>query len=77
MLVFSCVFLVSSLVFTRLLGSVGFVVANCVNMLCRILHRCVHCVLLSLTFDLSRRKVLGQHTPASLVLHAHVVLGVE
>ena len=39
MLVFSVTFLSASLLLTRLLGSVGFVLANCVNMTIRILHR--------------------------------------
>lgn len=39
MLLFSVVFLVASLLLTRLLGSVGFVLANCINMTIRIIHR--------------------------------------
>jgi oligosaccharide translocation protein RFT1 len=40
MLVFSVTFLSASLLLTRLLGCVGFVLANCVNMTIRILHSC-------------------------------------
>ena len=39
MLVFSVVFLAASLMLTRLLGSVGFILANCINMIVRIFHR--------------------------------------
>ena len=39
MLVFSVVFLVAALVLTRLLGSVGFILANIINMTTRIAHR--------------------------------------
>ena len=42
MLIFSFVFLSSSLFFTRFLGSVGFILANCVNMLTRIIHSCYY-----------------------------------
>ncbi|XP_062589695.1 protein RFT1 homolog [Saccostrea cucullata] len=38
MLLFSIILLVSSLFLTRLVGSVGFVLANCINMACRILQ---------------------------------------
>ena len=39
MLFFSAVFLSASLLLTRQFGSVGFVLANCVNMAVRIAHR--------------------------------------
>ena len=39
MLVFSGVFLVAAFLLTRLFGSVGFILANCVNMAIRIYHR--------------------------------------
>ena len=42
MLVFSFVFLSSSLLFTRFLGSVGFILANCVNMITRITYSCFY-----------------------------------
>ncbi|XP_046548577.1 protein RFT1 homolog [Haliotis rubra] len=38
MFIFSGVFLLSSWLLTKLLGSVGFILANCFNMLVRILH---------------------------------------
>ncbi|XP_061171320.1 protein RFT1 homolog isoform X1 [Saccostrea echinata] len=38
MLLFSVILLVSSLFLTRLVGSVGFVLANCINMACRIMQ---------------------------------------
>ncbi|XP_078310387.1 man(5)GlcNAc(2)-PP-dolichol translocation protein RFT1-like isoform X3 [Crassostrea virginica] len=38
MLLFSVILLVSSLFLTQHFGSVGFVLANCINMMCRILH---------------------------------------
>ncbi|XP_048747801.2 protein RFT1 homolog isoform X2 [Ostrea edulis] len=38
MLIFSAILLVSSLFLTHLFGSVGFVLANCINMAFRILH---------------------------------------
>ncbi len=41
MFVFSGIFLVASFLLTKLLGSVGFILANCVNMFFRILHRWV------------------------------------
>lgn len=40
MLLFSLIFLSSSLFFTNLLGGVGFILANCVNMATRIAHSC-------------------------------------
>lgn len=39
MLLFSAIFLVSSLGFTHQFGSVGFILANCLNMGARIIHR--------------------------------------
>ena len=39
MLMFSFLFLCSSLFLTQLFGSVGFILANCVNMAGRIIHR--------------------------------------
>jgi len=39
-MVFSGVFLLSSLFLSRLLGGVGFILANCVNMLVRVGHSC-------------------------------------
>ena len=39
MLVFSFVFLCASLFLTRVFGGVGFVLANCINMTARIVHR--------------------------------------
>jgi len=41
MLVFSFTFLTASLFFTRLFGSLGFILANCINMVARILHSCI------------------------------------
>ncbi|XP_060600626.1 protein RFT1 homolog [Ruditapes philippinarum] len=38
MVAFSVLFLISSLVLTSYLGSVGFILANCLNMIARILH---------------------------------------
>lgn len=38
MLMFSLVFLGSSLLLTHVFGSVGFILANCINMAARILH---------------------------------------
>ena len=45
MLVFSVSFLTASLLLTRVLGSVGFILANCLNMSIRIVHRYInkHC----------------------------------
>eukprot|EP00731_Ephydatia_muelleri_P003795 Em0001g3795a len=40
MLVFSVVFLSASLLLTKFSGSVGFILANCINMACRICHSC-------------------------------------
>lgn len=40
MLVFSVVFLCASFIFTKYFGSIGFVLANCINMSCRIMHSC-------------------------------------
>ena len=39
MLVFSLVFLTASYFLTKLFGSVGFILANCVNMAARIFYR--------------------------------------
>lgn len=39
MVIFSVSFLLISYVFTSVLGPVGFILANCVNMLARIIHR--------------------------------------
>ena len=39
MLLFSAIFLISSLGFTHQFGSVGFILANCLNMGARIIHR--------------------------------------
>ena len=39
MVIFSVVFLSASLLLTRVMGSAGLVVANCINMITRILHR--------------------------------------
>lgn len=38
MVIFSIIFLVISFVLTNILGPVGFIIANCVNMLARITH---------------------------------------
>lgn len=38
MLLFSLIFLTSSLFLTKIFGSVGFILANCVNMTARIAH---------------------------------------
>lgn len=40
MLVFSAVFLCASLLLTKTFGSVGFILANCINMAARIVHSC-------------------------------------
>lgn len=40
MLLFSFVFLGSSLFLTRYVGGVGFILANCINMASRIVHSC-------------------------------------
>ncbi len=37
-MLFSAIFLVSSLFLSRLLGGVGFILANCINMLTRVVH---------------------------------------
>lgn len=37
--IFSIIFIVMSFVLTRIFGPVGFIIANCVNMLCRICSR--------------------------------------
>ena len=42
MLVFSIVFLAASLLLTRLVGSAGFIIANCISMTIRILHRYIY-----------------------------------
>ena len=39
MVLFSVAFLVASLLFTKFFGSVGFILANCFNMVLRIAHR--------------------------------------
>ena len=39
MLLFSCVFLITSLGLTHVFGGVGFILANCFNMILRIGHR--------------------------------------
>jgi hypothetical protein len=39
MLVFSLLFLTAAWLLTKKLGSVGFILANCVNMTLRIIHR--------------------------------------
>jgi hypothetical protein len=41
MFVFSAAFLCAAIVLTPALGSVGLVLANMINMLCRIARRCV------------------------------------
>uniref|UniRef100_A0A1I8MAW7 Protein RFT1 homolog n=1 Tax=Musca domestica TaxID=7370 RepID=A0A1I8MAW7_MUSDO len=38
--IFSIIFIVMSFVLTRIFGPVGFIIANCVNMLCRICSSC-------------------------------------
>ena len=43
LLAFSALFLVSALLLTRVMGSAGFVLANCINMAVRIWHRLVLC----------------------------------
>ena len=43
MVVFSLIFLVASLGLTKGFGSVGFILANCINMGLRIIHRYVIC----------------------------------
>lgn len=50
MVVFSVSFLVISYVLTNLLGPVGFILANCVNMLARIIHRLVYFLFLGWRF---------------------------
>ena len=40
MLLFSFVFLGSSLLLSRYIGGVGFILANCINMATRIAHSC-------------------------------------
>lgn len=42
MVIFSITFLLISYVLTSVLGPVGFILANCVNMLARITHRYVN-----------------------------------
>ena len=39
MVVFSAVFLGAAIALTQLWGSVGFILANCINMFTRIVHR--------------------------------------
>ena len=39
MVLFSLAFLAASLCFTKMFGSVGFIMANCMNMVLRIIHR--------------------------------------
>lgn len=39
MVIFSFMFLILSYVFTTLIGPVGFILANCINMFARICHR--------------------------------------
>lgn len=41
MLVFSVIFLLTAVLLIHLFGSVGFILANCINMTTRIVHRCV------------------------------------
>lgn len=41
LLAFSAIFLASALLLTHIMGSAGFVLANCVNMAVRIWHRLV------------------------------------
>ncbi|XP_061387129.1 protein RFT1 homolog [Musca vetustissima] len=38
--IFSIIFIVMSFVLTRIFGPVGFIIANCINMLCRIVSSC-------------------------------------
>ncbi|XP_013118455.1 protein RFT1 homolog [Stomoxys calcitrans] len=38
--IFSIIFIVMSFVLTRIFGPVGFIIANCINMLCRICSSC-------------------------------------
>ena len=40
MLVFSAVFLCASLLLTNTFGSVGFILANCINLAARVIHSC-------------------------------------
>jgi oligosaccharide translocation protein RFT1 len=39
MVILSCMFLFLSWILSRSVGSVGFILANCVNMILRIIHR--------------------------------------
>ena len=46
MILFSFIFLVAAFCFTKLFGSVGFIMANCLNMVIRIIHRYVELLFL-------------------------------
>jgi oligosaccharide translocation protein RFT1 len=39
MVILSCMFLFLSWMLSRSIGSVGFILANCVNMILRVIHR--------------------------------------
>ena len=59
MMVFSVIFLAASWYLT-FLGSVGFVIANCLNMLLRIYHRSVATLLVAEPGNLSPGMVVGR-----------------
>lgn len=42
MVIFSIVFLLISYIFTYIFGAVGFILANCINMIARIIHSFIY-----------------------------------
>lgn len=63
LLLFSATFLIFSLILTSVMGSAGFIVANCVNMLVRIVHSCrfIHRYFLGTKYNIWRMSILSPH----------------
>ncbi len=73
MLLFSFLFLLSSLFLTRLFGSVGFIFANCICMAARIAHSC-HFILAF--FSPTPFRPLQDALPSSISLAAFAITAV-
>ena len=73
MLLFSFIFLLSSLFLTRVFGSVGFILANCINMAARITHSC-HFILTF--FSSTPFRPLREALPSLASISAFAITGI-